>query len=122
MGNGKGIMIGKGLGIGALIIAGILLLGYITQCLWNWLMPELFGLPVLDYTKALGLVVLSKILFGGIRFNSGGQWRKRKQMQAMLEARMADMTEEERTAFKQQFAERCRKKWGMPHPNERAEI
>jgi hypothetical protein len=118
MGNGKAIWVWRGLGIAALIIAGILLLGYITQYLWNWLMPELFHLPEIDYFKALGLVMLSKILFGGIRFNAHGNWRKRKQMQAMLEARMADMTEEERTAFKQQFAERCRKKWGAHEPQQ----
>lgn len=45
--------------------------------LWNWLMPTLFGLPAISFWQALGLLVLSKILFG----RSGGfgrrYWRHR---------------------------------------------
>ena len=31
--------------------------------LWNWLMPVLFGLHVVTFWQALGILVLSKILF-----------------------------------------------------------
>ena len=31
--------------------------------LWNWIMPGLFGLATIGYLKALGLVVMSRILF-----------------------------------------------------------
>jgi hypothetical protein len=34
--------------------------------LWNALMPEIFGLTVLSYWQALGLVVLARIFFGGL--------------------------------------------------------
>ncbi len=34
--------------------------------LWNALMPEIFGLPVLTYWQAAGLVILARILFGGL--------------------------------------------------------
>jgi hypothetical protein len=34
--------------------------------LWNALMPEIFGLPVLSYWQAAGLVILARILFGGL--------------------------------------------------------
>jgi hypothetical protein len=43
--------------------------------LWNALMPEIFGLAVLSYWQALGLVVLARILFGGLgpgRFGAFG--------------------------------------------------
>ena len=33
--------------------------------LWNWLMPAMFGLQTVTFWQALGLLVLSKILFGG---------------------------------------------------------
>ncbi len=32
--------------------------------LWNWLMPVIFGLTTITFWQALGLLVLSKILFG----------------------------------------------------------
>jgi hypothetical protein len=31
--------------------------------LWNWLMPELFGLKIITFWQALGLVFLSGLLF-----------------------------------------------------------
>ncbi len=31
--------------------------------LWNWIMPGLFGLATIGYLKALGIVVMSRILF-----------------------------------------------------------
>lgn len=45
-------------------IAFLFLIGYVFMLLWNWLMPELFGLPTLEYWKAMGLLVLAKIIFG----------------------------------------------------------
>ena len=43
--------------------------------LWNWLMPTIFGLPAISFWQALGLLVLSRILFGGFagRFRGGGR-------------------------------------------------
>jgi len=32
--------------------------------LWNWLMPVIFGLTTITIWQALGLLILSKILFG----------------------------------------------------------
>lgn len=42
-----------------------LLFGYGLMWLWNWLMPGLFDLPLLNYWQAVGIFVLAKILFGG---------------------------------------------------------
>lgn len=50
-----------------MIIAAIiflLLFGYGFMLLWNWLMPEVFGLPILSYWKAVGVLVMAKLLFG----------------------------------------------------------
>lgn len=35
-----------------------------TALLWNWLMPNLFGLPEIGIVQAFGLLVLSALLFG----------------------------------------------------------
>ncbi len=45
-------------------IAFLFLIGYVFMLLWNWLMPELFGLPIIGYWKAMGILVLAKIIFG----------------------------------------------------------
>jgi len=50
-----------------MIIAAIvflLLFGYVFMLLWNWLMPAIFGLPLLTYWKAFGLLAMAKLLFG----------------------------------------------------------
>jgi hypothetical protein len=39
--------------------------GFLVKWLWNWLMPALFGLSVITYWQAFGIVLLAKILFGG---------------------------------------------------------
>jgi len=55
------------------VIVFILLFGYGFMLLWNWLMPEVFGLPVLTYWKAVGILVMAKLLFS----NFGGDHSKR---------------------------------------------
>lgn len=60
-----------GMAIGGVIIAAgmALLFGLVVLWLWNWLMPELFGLPVITFWQAWGLVVLSHILFKSFPHN-----------------------------------------------------
>ena len=56
-------------GIG-IMIATLAVFGAAVMLLWNALMPRIFGFPVLDYLQAAGLLVLARILFGGM----GGGW------------------------------------------------
>ncbi|TVQ18087.1 MAG: hypothetical protein EA382_18165, partial [Spirochaetaceae bacterium] len=60
-----------GIGIGLLIIGAIFLFGLFVRILWNWLMPEIFGLPEITYWQAWGLLILSMILFKD--FGSGSK-------------------------------------------------
>ncbi len=62
------------------------LVGLILMLLWNWLLPGIFKLPEINFLQALGLLLLSKILFSG--FGRGGRpshfdrrayWEKRFQ-------------------------------------------
>jgi hypothetical protein len=48
--------------IGMIAIA-IVLLGYPLMLLWNWLMPIIFNLPEITFWQAIGLNLLSTILF-----------------------------------------------------------
>ena len=45
----------------------------VVMWLWNWLLPELFGLTTITFWQALGILVLSKILFGGWMHKKGGK-------------------------------------------------
>ena len=51
---------------GLLIVAFVAVFGWIFQYLWNWLMPSIFGLATISYWQAIGLLILSKIIFGGL--------------------------------------------------------
>ena len=60
-----------------LIIASIILVtlicflsGWVTMLLWNWLVPMIFGLGTITFWQALGLIVLVKLIFGGIHVNT----------------------------------------------------
>jgi hypothetical protein len=87
--------------------------GYVVMRLWNWLMPALFGWHVIGFWQALGILVLSKILFGGFRGRPGGgmHWRRR-----MME-RWEKMTPEEREKFREGLRGRCGQ-FGAPTPSE----
>ncbi|MFC2115844.1 hypothetical protein ACFLTU_05175 [Bacteroidota bacterium] len=54
---------------GKFIVMGfvfLVLFTYVVMLLWNWLVPELFSGPVLNYWQTLGVLVLSKILLSGL--------------------------------------------------------
>ncbi|AXT62808.1 hypothetical protein D1816_21505 [Aquimarina sp. AD10] len=56
---------------GIIAITGLaILFGFVIMWLWNWLMPEIFGLTTLTYWQAVGLFILLKLLIGGC--GSGG--------------------------------------------------
>ena len=70
----KGI---KFLAFGVLAVAGF---GYVVMSLWNWVIPAVTGWHAVTFAQALGLLVLSRLLFGGLRGHRGGwHWRHRMQ-------------------------------------------
>jgi hypothetical protein len=97
----KGIFIMKIIiGITMFVIA----FGFITMLLWNWLVPELFKGPVITFWQAIGLLILSKILFGG---PGGRGWAKKKSWKASMQERLQNMSPEEREAFRARLKNRC---------------
>ncbi len=34
-----------------------------TKIFWNWLVPSIFGLPQIEFRQALGLLILTSLLF-----------------------------------------------------------
>ena len=37
----------------------------LVKWLWNWIIPDIFGLGTITYWQAFGMLILAKILFGG---------------------------------------------------------
>jgi len=85
----------------AVLAGGIF--GFVVMWLWNRLMPGLFGLHVLSFWQALGLLILSKILFTGFHGRPGfsRDWRMR------FIRRWDQMTPEQREAFRAGLREGC---------------
>lgn len=71
--------------------------GFVVMSLWNWLMPALFGWHFISFWQALGLLILSKILFGGF----GGRHRGHRHWHHRMMERWQHMTPEERETFRQ---------------------
>ncbi|MGB0432210.1 MAG: hypothetical protein ACPGLV_17170 [Bacteroidia bacterium] len=101
----KKFWIVKGLkfGFGALLM--IILFTYVTMSLWNWLMPMIFGLMVLNFWQTLGLLLLSKILFGGFPGRRGGG-HKKHHWKHRMKAKWENMSSEEKAAFKSNMKNR----------------
>ena len=92
------------------------LAGYVVMSLWNWLMPALFGLRVITFWQAVGILILSKILFGSLRGGSRGYGRNRYWRRRVIE-RWEQMTPEEREKFRQGFGARCGPGYPPPPPH-----
>ena len=66
------------------IIASIIAMAAIVMWTWNWLVPELFHGPLINFYQAIGLMLLSRILFRGFHGMGGrgnyirnlGQWKE----------------------------------------------
>jgi len=89
------------------ISIGFFLFGWLIMTLWNALIPSLLHGPGITFSQALGIFILTRLLFWGLwsalASHRGGQgyWRRR------LEKRLTAMTPEERDKFRQAYARRC---------------
>lgn len=86
----------KPLVIGAVLFAA---LGLVVMSLWNALLPGIIGVKSIGFWQAVGLLVLCRILFGGLGFRPGmfgGRERRR------MHERWMQMSPEEREQFVQQ--------------------
>jgi hypothetical protein len=70
--------------------------GTIVRLLWNGLLPGLFGFPQVTFWQALGLLALSRILFGGLGMGGGSRRGRRGEL-------WAHMTPEERDRLRERM-------------------
>jgi hypothetical protein len=79
-------------------VVAITLFGWVVMSLWNWLIPPLTGWHTLGFAQALGLLVLSRLLFGRFGRRGWGPGRGR---------RWSHLSAEEREQLRTQFGGRC---------------
>ncbi len=100
-----------------MVLLGVLaigMIGWVTQLLWNWLVPMLFAGPMITIWQALGLILLTKILLfplgkrhhGGHR---GSYWKP------YWKEKWSSMSEEEKLEFRKKMREKCG--WGRASEN-----
>jgi chromate transport protein ChrA len=87
----------RGLKFAVIAVVAVTVFSFVVMTLWNWLVPPVFGWHTITFWQALGLLILSKILFGGFHGRPGPHmhWRRR-----MME-RWEQMTPEEREKFRE---------------------
>jgi hypothetical protein len=98
------------LGVAAFVALG----GQIVKWLWNWLMPPLFGLHTVTFWQALGLLILCRILFGGLMTRGSSRYDYRRRMTERWAERWKKMTPEERERFRRSW----RGHWFVPPASE----
>jgi len=91
----------RGLKFAVVVALAIAALGYVVMSLWNWLLPPLAGWHAVGFGQAVALLVLCRILFGGLRGHGGGHWRHR------LRERFEQMTPEERERLRTGLGRHC---------------
>jgi hypothetical protein len=76
--RGKKFWIKRAIFIPIAIAAGVFVFGSVVMLLRNSILPSIFGIATITFWQALGILVLSKILFGGFghgRGHSGHDWK-----------------------------------------------
>jgi hypothetical protein len=111
-----------------LALAGLAVMG-----LWNALLPHLFGVPLIGFGQALGLLLLGRLLFGfgfrGPRGYGPRGWGQREggyggprheRWRQKMEERWQALTPEQREQMRQRWESRCggrsRGRWKEPAP------
>jgi Ca2+/H+ antiporter, TMEM165/GDT1 family len=103
--RGRNFWIKRAIFIPIAIAAGIFIFGTLVMYLWNAIIPAVLGLGIITFWQALGILVLSKILFGGYR-GGHGHYNFHKHGREMREKWM-HLTPEEREKMKAEWRGRC---------------
>ena len=91
------------------VAAFLIVAGWIVMVLWNLILPDVVGVRQISWWQALGILVLSRLLFG-----SWGRFGRRHldHRKTMWRNKWKEMNDEERAAFKARWREKCGQKGG----------
>jgi len=83
-----------------------ILLGVAVMFLWNYFLPPIIHITTITYWQALGLMLLSRILFGRFRFGSRMDWRLGG-WSGFEKDKLINMDESDKARFKEEWRKRC---------------
>ena len=83
-----------------LIVACVFFSGMV-MLLWNSILNPVLGVKIITFGQALGILVLSKILFGGFHGRHKPQWKHQ------MKEKWEKMSPEQREKFKSEWKYRC---------------
>jgi Ca2+/H+ antiporter, TMEM165/GDT1 family len=84
------------------IVLAVAVFSAVVMLLWNAIIPDLFKLGTITYWQALGLLVLSKILFGGWH-GPHHRWHRHHHM---WREQWMGMSEEEKAKYREEWKSR----------------
>jgi hypothetical protein len=93
----------RALKIAVMVAVACVIFGFVVMSLWNWLMPALFGWHPIGFWQALGLFLLSKLLFGGFH----GGWSHGRRWRRGMRERWEQMTPEQRDQMRKRLQACC---------------
>ena len=90
-----------------LVITGLFAISAVIMLLWNWIIPVVSSLSPLTYWQAMGLFILSRILFGGLKFHRHHRgFHSMRKYHMQQHERFMEMSEEEKLKFRNQWKSR----------------
>ncbi len=81
--------------------AGLFIFGSVVMLLWNALLPGILGAGTITFWQALGILVLSKILFGGFPGKHGRRGFHRHGYD--IREKLSNLSPEEKEKFKKEW-------------------
>ena len=105
----KKFWIKKGLMILVFGSIAVTVFGFIVMALWNNILVPVLNINTVSFWQALGILLLSKILFGG--FHGRGRWGGSTAWKEKMKQRFETMTPDEREKFKAEWKNRCGGRW-----------
>ncbi len=88
--------------IPVIVAVVVFVMGSAVMLLWNAIFPHLFSIGQISFWQAVGILVLSKILFGGFHGHRPSFWRW-----GHMRHRWNHMSEEERARLREEWKKRC---------------
>ena len=90
------------------LVAGLFIIGFsvVVMFLWNAILPDLLGVNEIHFWQAAGLLILSRILFGGFPFSKSYK-NHTSRRRAYWKDKWMNLSEEEKSKFKARWKDRC---------------
>ena len=102
---------GKIAGMIVLGLAAIALFTFIVMSLWNAVLVPVIHVSAVTFWQAAGILLLSKILFGGFKGGGPFRGRGRQPWSHEMKEKWQTMSIEEKEKMKQEWRQRCGS-WG----------